>query len=267
MGEFRISVDLSAVAVAAGNIVNETVFPMLAQAVRAVSQQTAANWAEAVQRAKLWSGERDQYAGSIKVKETGPFAATVYTDYRHAQAIEKGRPARDLKRYLDTSAKTRRSAKGNRYLIIPFRHSTPGSDGHAPAMPTDVYEVARELTPSRVTGSGRRASGLMASDPKTRGPLTVNQNQYKWGGRLPAGLAPKLRPGHKSDPFAGMYRFDTTTPGGRRYSTFLTFRVLSERSSGWVIPPQPGLNIAQQVVQQMQPLAEKVFREAMRRTV
>jgi len=263
MAEFRISVDLSAVIEEAGNIVNERVFPMLSQAVRAVAEQTTSNWIEAVQRAKLWSGEKDAYSASIKWQETGPFSALVWSDYKHAEEIEKGRPARDLKQYLQTSQKVRQSAAGRRYLIIPFRHNTPGSDGMASPMPESVYKVAKTLAPSRIVGKGKRQSGQFV--PKGGIPLMVPQNRYRWGESLPSGHGRKLRSHHATDRYAGMYRFSTTTPGGKRYSTYLTFRVMAEGQQGWIIPPAAGLHLAEGVVKEMAPLAEKVFSEAIRR--
>lgn len=267
MAQFEIAVDLSGVMEAAGNVVNDQVFPLVSQAVRAIAAQTQANWIESVQRAKLWSGERDAYASSVKWKETGPFSALVWSDYKHAEEIEFGRPARDLKKYLDTSPKVRRSANDRRYLIIPFRHNTPGSGAHARPMPPDVYEIARTLAPSRIVGKTKRVSGLIASDIKTRGPLMVDQNLYRWGESLPAGHGELRRAHHKTDPYAGMYRFDTKTPGGQRYSTYLTFRVLAEGQTGWVIPPKPGLHLAKQVAETMLPFAERAFAEAIRRTL
>lgn len=266
MAEFRISVDLSGV-INATRAVDRTVMPLLAQAVRAVAQQTQANWMEAVQRAKLWSGEKDAYAGSIKSEMTGDFSAVVWTDYKHAEEIETGRPARDLKKMLDTSLKVRQSKDGKRYLIIPFRHNAPGGDAHAPAMPQHVYEQAKALDPSRIVGQTQRLSGTGAFDVKSRTRLTVNQNVYRWGQSLPEGLAPKLRQQHKTDPYAGMVRFNTSTPGGKQSSTYLTFRVMHEDSQGWIVPAQPGLNLAKTVSENMQPMAEKAFNEAVKRTL
>lgn len=265
MAEFRIAVDLSVVIEEAGSIVNERVLPMLSQAVRVVAEQTQTNWIESVRRAKLWSGEKDAYAASIQWRETGPFSALVWSDYKHAEAIEEGRPARDLKEYLNTSHKVRRSATGRRYLIIPFRHNTPGSEGMAKPMPASVYEIAKTLTPSRIIGKGKRISGLEASDIKTRGPLMVAQNRYLWGESLPAGHGLRLRAHHATDIYAGMYRFSTTTPGGKRYSTYLNFRVMAEGQQGWVIPPKAGLHLAENVAKEMAPLAERAFGEAIRR--
>lgn len=265
MAEFKIHVDLTPL-IQQQQVITREVMPLLSQAVRAVAQQTAANWQEAVRRAKLWEGEKDAYANSIRFDMTGDFDALVWSDYRHAEAIETGRPARDLKKALDSSHKVRVNKKGQRYLIIPFRHNTPGSTAHAPAMPDHVYQMAKELKPSRVVGQTRRLSGTGALDIATRAPLTVNANVYAWGGRLLAGSMGPNRKG-KTDRFAGMYRFDTTTPGGKRSSSYVTFRVMGEWSSGWIIPPQPGLRLAEKVAAEMRPLAERAFQEAVKRTL
>lgn len=260
MDQFRISVDLSMVLNGVSAVINDQVFPLLAQAVRGVAQQTAANWRDSVHHAKLWSGERDAYADAIQWKETGPFAALVWSDYKYDEQIEGGRPARDLKRYLDTSHKVRLNQKtGKRYLIIPFRHNVPGQQSESGTqMPKEVYDVAKDLKPSMITGQTNRISGLMASDIKTRKLLTVKQNLYSWGDRMPAGFGPR---------FTGMYRFHAETPGGKRYSTYLTFRVMTQDSNGWIIPPQPAMRLAEDVTKRMRPLAEKAFQEAVTRTL
>lgn len=266
MNQFPISVDLRVMLSHTQQLIDETVLPLLNQAVRAVAQQTQINWMEAVQRAKLWHGERDAYMQSIDMRMTGPFSAEVWSSYRYAAEIETGRPARDLKRMLDTSLKVRAAKDGRRYLIIPFRHSTPGNEAHGPSMPEHVYAQARELAPSKVIGQTRRVSGTGAMSVKTRTHLTVPQSIYSWGGRLPAGSMGPNQKG-KTDRFAGMYRFDAKTPGGGRYSTYLTFRTMIEGSTGWIVPAKPGLHIAQKVSADMQPLAEQAFQEAIKRSV
>lgn len=261
--DLRISVDLSGVLQAAPAI-NAEVLPLLHQAVGAVAQATQNHWVEAVYRAKLWSGEKDAYVKSISWRWTGDFSAEVEATYRHAKEIEEGRPERDLKRMLDSSVKVRLSKRGKRYLIIPFRHQVPGSEALGRPMEDHVHREASRLDASTITGQGRRRSGTGAIDIKTKSHLTVNQNSYKWGGRLPAGLVPKLKPEHKTDPTAGMVRFDTSSGRSKR-SAYLTFRVMSETSTGWIVPPQPGLFLAKGVVDAIQPKAEVAFGEAIRR--
>lgn len=249
-----------------GGVINEQVFPLLAQAVRGVAQQLQSNWQESVQRAKLWSGERDKYASGITWKSTGPFSAVVESSYEQDEAIEKGRPDYDLKKMLETSNKVRQFKNGKRYLIIPFRHNVPEATG-GQAMPAPIYAQAFQLTPSRVTGQGSRPAFLVPAQSGQRQVMRVNQNQYAWGGRLPAGLAPKKKTFHTTDIYDSMVRMDTTTPGGSRYSSYMTFRTMVAGSPKWILPAQPGLNIASTVTQNMLPLAEKVFTEALKRTL
>lgn len=265
MAEFSINVDLSEV-LAGFPAVDKEVFPLLHHAVRAVADQVRSDWQESVARAKLWSGEKRAYIDSFSVRETGDFSVEVVASYKHAHAIETGRPAYDQKRMLDSSLKVRVSAKGKRYLIIPFRHNIPGASGIAKPMPQSVYDEAKNLAPSKIVGHGRRPSGTGAYGMQTREPLTVRERKYEWGSRLDSGMARKLRRKHKSDPYAGMVRFESGS-GGEKRSTYLTFRVMSEGSRGWIIPAKPGLWLARDVAQATQPKAERAFQEAISRTL
>lgn len=284
MSEFRIHVDLGGFAGAGlQQFIARQAFPLINQAVRAIASQTAENWRTAVNGASLWSKEKNDYIDSIRWEMTGELSALVFTDYKLADEIEKGRPARDLKRMLDTSPKVRRTQAGKRFLIIPMRHNTPGASN---GMPQHVYDQASQLAPSRILAQTTRRAGEITSaafghgmvplsekrqrrnpylkSTSTRQDVRVTKNIYGWGGRMVAGsMGPNPR--GKSDRFAGMYRFDTSTPGGGRSSEYLTFRVMMEGSPGWVVAPRPGLNIARDVATNMQPLAEKAIAEAIAR--
>nr|WP_281719987.1 hypothetical protein [Nitrosomonas nitrosa] len=258
MAEFKISVDLSEVISAGRDIITAETFPFLNQAIRTVAQQTKINWLESIEHARLWRGEKDAYKATIQWQMLNDFEALVWADYKYAEEIEQGRPPKDLKRMLNTSLKVRASQKGNRYLIIPFQHNTPSANATGQAMPDDIYDMAKMLSPSFVTGQTQRISGTGAYDIRARKRLTVNQNIYKWGGSLEGDSIPNR--------FAGMRRFDTSAGGARR-STYLTFRAMSEKSSGWIVPAKPGLFLAKTVAEAMQPKAIKVFQEAIRRTI
>lgn len=270
--EYGIAIDLSPLLDQAG-VITRDIFPRIHQAVGAVALAVQQRWADAVMKTPgIWVVERQEYAKSLRWAYTGHFSARVYTDYQPAEWIESGRPERDLKRMLDTSTKVRLSSKGKRYLIIPFRHNVPGPQGVqqggtlAPQMPPAIYALAKQLAPSRVIGKTQRLSGTGAWDPKTKLPLTVGQKIYLWGGALPAGLAPKLKPAHATDPYAGMRRFDTST-GKAKSSAYLTFRTMVEGSPKWIVPAQPGKWVAQGVANNAQPLAQQILGEAMRREV
>lgn len=264
--------------------ITKEVFPLVHQAVRAVAFQTHANWQKAVyQQPGLWSGEKDRYAQSITWKMTGDFTAEVEATYEGAQGIENGRPGRDLKKMLNTSEKVRRTEKGKRFLIIPFQHNTPGHNAHAQAMPDSVYAMAKALAPSMITGQGLRPAGqVMSMNPAsgmspsakhspflsrvgTKGQAMVNQNQYHWGDRLKTKGIEGLNAQQRRN-MEGMVRFDTGTKS-TPHSTYLTFRVMVEGSSGWVTKPEPGRQIAKKVTDQMQPLASAAMTEAIKRTL
>lgn len=260
MSGYKVRVDLGPLFGAYDGLA-DAVFPLIGQAVRAVAEDGAFRWKSAVAKARLWEGEKQPYLESISWKMTGPWSAEISTDYKLAGEIETGRPSKDLKRMLQTSRKVRAvqsgPKKGMRYLIIPFRHNTPGNTALARAMPDSIYEQAKKLSPSKLLppGSVNPPQRMSAS-----GHL-VPQHSYQWGGRLPAGMAPKLKPSHKSDPYAGMVRFNTSA-GGSKSSAYLTFRVMGEWSSGWVVGPRPGLFLARKVAEDLQPVLDDAVGQA-----
>jgi hypothetical protein len=239
--QFNIDIDLGPVVQALKGIMNEKVLPDLHDAVMLMALHAKEDWMTAVHHAKLWQGERDNYAQSINIEQTGPYAARVWSEYKYVEEIETGRPAYDMKVMLRTSTKTRMGKHGV-YLIIPIRHNVD-------SMPKAVYKAAKALSPSRVdfnTGTRISATGH-----------TVAKHSYLWGGRLKAGAAPQMLRKH-----VGMVRFATSTPGAPR-SSFLTFRVMSASSTGWIKPAQPGIHLVEKVVEGLRPQVEAAFTAAL----
>lgn len=260
MADFKISVDLSGVLAALQAQVDDALFPRVSQAVAAIAAQAHKEWKESINNARLWSGEKQPYISSVDMKMTGPYSAVVWSDYALAQEIETGRPARDLKKMLDTSLKVRMSKKGKRYLIIPFRHNTPGNTALAPAMPADVHQIVSspQFKKSSVTGMGTRLSGTGAMGISSRKLLTVAQAKYQWGSRLQNGLTPKIQPFHSNAPSDGMVRMQTSS-GGQKSSAYLTFRTMVEGSPKWIVGPKPGLFLVKSLIDRLQPMADHVI--------
>lgn len=280
MAFYRIRIDLSPILGAAADMQAE-LMPRLMNGLTQVSEMTKERWIEQIKREKgIWLEERNRYINSIQWKFTGPLATEVWTDYEVADLLENGRPARDLKKMLNTSQKVRRTEDGRRFLVIPFQHNTPGSDAHAPSMSKQAYAMALGLTKSRSIGASQRPTGQVmslspkfgmraspiqspfASDPKTRGPLMVKAKHYAWGGRLSANALRAAGMGAADvKKYAGMVRMDKSS-GGQRSSAYLTFRVMIEGSSGWIIPAQPGRHIVADVAQEMEPIAQAIMARA-----
>ena len=264
---YGVSVDLSGFALQAMQKL-QGVFPLVSQAVHAVANEGSARWKSQVLKAPLWQSEKEAYIRGVSFRMQGAFAAVVETDYKNADPIETGRPAVGQKKYLQTSLKARVVQKGPhagmKFLIVPIRSNFPGNVAHAPAMPSSVYEPARKLKPSRVTGSRMEPNvhgRLDASGMVTQ----VKRATYDWGGRLPAGIVPKLQVHHAADPYAGMVRMAGKNKKGATISSgYLVMRTMGAWSHGWIIPARPGLYIARGVSQELQPLAEAALQEAMR---
>lgn len=282
MADVRIQLDLSGL-LNATSAISAKILPLVSQAVGAIAQQGQYQWKESVKQARLWSGEKSPYMNSITWKMTGDFSAEVTSDYGMAAEIETGRPAKDLKKMLDTSQKVRRTKDGRRFMVIPMRHNTPGNDALAPAMPDAVYAMAEQMTKSQVVssteqrpsgeitnlspGSGMRPAAKQtpfASNPATKKAFMVPRHQYKWGDRLDtSGIAGLTAKQHKN--MQGMVRMNTSS-GGQKSSAFMTFRVMIEGSTGWIIAPRPGLHLVDKTATALQPMAEAALAEAVKRT-
>jgi hypothetical protein len=271
--DYQISVDLNTLRGLTAEVA-QAIAPNVQFAVSATAAEAVQRWQQAVMQAKLWHVEKDAYLKSIRWEMTSQsvtangldYVAKVWTDYRLAPLIETGRPARDMKAVLPTAKRARQVKNGKHagqlYLIVPFRHNVPSAAGigaHAPQMPAHIYAQAKALAASTELplGSKKPATRLSATGH------TVPQKSYAWGGRLPAGLAPKKKAYHVTDLYAGMVRFDTSS-GKQKSSAYMTFRTMGQWSDGWIVPAKPGQYLAKGVMDSIQPTFDAIIRQAVR---
>lgn len=273
MVKFGIRVEVETILPKAFTIQN---FPNVAQAVQDMALMANAMWKDyALGVTPLPDGTSIQsrngrYAESIQTRKTGPFSAETFSDSPYAKTLEDG-GTRDLKKMLDTSLKVRVSKAGKRYLIIPFQWGTPGTTGFGRnVMPKSIYLTVRQNRDgprnpkflwSRTTGMTTRVSGTGAWDPKTHAPLEVPQRKYLWGDRLSADqIAGAGVFGSAAKRMQGMVKFQSER-GGNKDTQYLTFRAMTEDSTGWkaVIKPR---HVARAVADFMRPRAEEIIRQA-----
>lgn len=256
--------------------------PNLATAVRRIAAAAQGQWRAYAGGAPLPDGtlihaRSGRYLDSISLRDTGPFAAEVYSELPYARIIEEGAPARDLKRMLDTSMKVRFTKSGKRYLIIPFRWGAPsktvGEDGKTAtglrAMPVDVHKIVsnKNFLASRVRGTYAETSPIGAWNIRTRQPDVLLRRRYKpWGDRLTKDqISGAGEFGAMASHMAGMVKFRGVGETGKSHTQYLTFRVMMEGSRGWLAPAMPGKHPARTVADQFRPLAEKAFPQALAR--
>lgn len=246
-------------------------FPHLAYAVEQVAAAAHAKWIGYAQGAPLPDGKpikarSGAYLKSIKIEQTGPLRWSIFSDAPYASAIEYGTQPYDMKKALATSPRVRRTKDGTRYLIIPFRWGTAGTATFGRnTMNAPEHALAKQLAPSHITGTGTRPSGNYPGQ-------TVPQHGYHWGGRLSHGDLKQA--GLRGLTFAqakrarnliGMVKFQQ--PDSSKHSQYLTFRVMSEKSNGWIRPAVPGRYPLRSAVRAIKPEAEKVFQAALQKDV
>jgi hypothetical protein len=194
--------------------------------------------AEAAQApARYLSGLR-QRSSLVYPAAGDPLRAMVVNVAPGAGQMEEGRPAVHLPSVIrwGQTPGSRRSKKGTYYLIVPFRHTTR-------SMPRRVYAVARTLQPGQRLTAGP-SQGRAVHVPGLQ-PYTPR-------------YAANVRPGYTHSAIQeGMRRVP-----GRRGSTYVTFRTMTQRSPGWNIPPKPGLHLAREVVQAMTPQVTRLIEQA-----
>lgn len=141
------------------------------------------------------------------------------------------------------------------YRSIPFRHSVPGASGTIAPPMGSAYEGHPLVSDYRKLGES-----VYAQAKKLKASTSQPGSGVAYGGRLPAGLAPKLKPIHKTDIYASMIReqktYQSATQG--QYATFRTISTLVKDGS-WIRPATSGRRISEEVGNFVSQLAPKAF--------
>ncbi len=249
-------VDLSAIFSAMASLSEEQVRAVVLD----VADSARNHWIKLA--GSLGASVRTDYIQGIQEVEYKPGMATIALVGMMPNLIEQGMQSTDMHDTLlgpnvpvvpmGGGRGKHQRADGGYYRAIPFRHATPTSNGstgqpmgsqfagdptiNAKKLGRDVYRAAKKLAPS-------------TSDP---------YDKTTWGGRLPAGMAPKLKPHHATDIFAGMVRMQKTYKNATQ-NQYMTFRTISTGSPGWIRPATPGVHYAEQVSTFILDLVPKVL--------
>jgi len=263
MISYDIEIPFSVLA-SSGSPINESIFPALALSVNKIAQKGQVIWREYASGATLPDGRSIQvrsgkYMNSINVRQLSDFKSEVFSDSHYAEALEEGSPASDMKKMLATSSKVRISKKGKKYLIIPFRWDTPGAvrrEGRP--MGESVHDFMRGIQASTVIGWGQRMGG----PPGKRKP--VAQRVYSWGERLSGeNLSSIGIHGIKKRHMTGMVKMQNKSgKGGGKHSQYLTFRVMTEDSNGWIRKAVDGYYPAKAMSERVRAHAQEAFQIA-----
>ena len=211
--------------------------------------------------------------GMIYPVEMNPYHGRVVNNLSYAEYLEDGYPAFDMKKMLYTSHQVRISKKGKRYLIIPFRHGTPGHQSEAGragnratmnSMPEHVYSPAQRLIMSQL--KSKFAVRSVQNKPYSPGnPTVAHRATYEWGERLTKEALENVGASQAEiKKSSGMVRFPREE-GRVSGSQYMTFRVMTEDSKGWIHPAQPALKIKERAENKSIPIACAIIEKCFQR--
>jgi len=193
-----------------------------------------------------------KYNKSIQIVDPtpdDPLYGKVINLLKYAQVLEDGMTSAERMRILQTSHQVRINKKGGKYLIIPFRHGTPGTVSMGTPMPEHVHAQAKKLTMSHRMGNYWEVSQQLASatmrdarlisqygSPSGMGKSRGDQGgvpmaqrfTYQWG--KPHGRLKGVGGIHE-----GMVKFEIEDEddGRKKHTQYMTFRVMSEHGKPW----------------------------------
>lgn len=205
-------------------------------------------------------GDRDQVA--------------VIHPLREAAWLEWGRSGFHLpQRWGSGKGKWKISKDGRRYAIISFRHRTPYAEGDGStserqrmAMPVEIYNTAKKLEHgqrlklSDTVNIRSRKKVYGTAEIGEYGLQSKSYDQYRRA--YGADAVPEHLPqGYtwKSPKFAGLTR---TTDGEGKHGQYNTYRVMTEDSPGWYIPPMPAHHYSSRALDAVSPVIEERLKQA-----
>jgi hypothetical protein len=186
------------------------------------------------------------YARSIRVEKLGPFEYEIMSEAEIADWIENGTREHDMKTTHPFGPRSRMSAEGFPYLIIPIRWGTPKTIGFKNVMPESVYKIVKNKKEFRQTKT------LMTkhNEPNYKGE-DVARSEYsgadgkkEWGDRLSADMGEGVT--------GDMEGMSSMLGQDGKASGYLTFRVISAKQLltspyKWIKPAMPARKVTKAV--------------------
>lgn len=211
---------------------------------------------------KLTTSRRDYIQGIQKVQIKGETASIALVGTL-PNLVENGMSAYDMHDTLlgpnvpvveFGAGKGKHARKdGGFWRVIPFRHQAPGTIGQGGGVPMgNPYE-------GKVDNAAQLGKSIYKAAKKLAPSTGMPGGKTQWGERLPEGMAPKLKPQHATDIYAGMTRMEKTYEKATQ-SSYMTFRVISDGvPDKWHHPGLPGVFLAKEVQKFVDKQAQAAF--------
>lgn len=186
--------------------------PYVFKAVRRATNIVLREWVDSVDKSTAKEGWKKNYVKSINIEPQSNLSESVVSaEGMFVNFVEKGIKKFDMKPGLLKSDKVK-PGKNGPYIIVSFRHGTPGSQHMGPTMPKEIHRAMQKIKGNLLQHRIRSIRGL---------------KDYK----LPS-------------KYKGMIK--QTVEGHEQYRTF---RVVTKDSKGWMYPGATAVPVYNKVKQ------------------
>ncbi len=202
-------------------------------AVKNLAYAAHASMVAKIQSMNLNPKNRADYLRGLKISNLGNDSYLISLDGDWANKLEEGFPSYDMKETLLKSSKTvgvgpraglpwvRTSKEGKKYAAVPFEHkqSFPTSGG-------DLGKDIGEMFAINAKGQVQQLNKIFKDidgNPVSGKVATIT--------------------GAANPNFEGLTKYQHVSPKGNVSSVYMTFRFISENSSGWIHPGFSGYQI------------------------
>lgn len=202
---------------------------------------------------------RDRYIQNIRVVDDGKLKGSVLLDYskdRLVKMIEEGAYPFDMKEGFMKSSKIKVGKNGKRYLIIPFRWSTPNALGESQVfsnkLPSAVHSITKaQVKDIPVAGGGARSMGLQLDQLPELYQIKQVRPTIQATAKSPLYEAYQ----HKNSIYEGVTAQKDGVTGQNRY---FSFRKVSENSDprAWIHKGMDAKNLMEKAYQEFNMEAE-----------
>lgn len=234
--------------------------PATVDAIRAAAELVRWAWVQLAEGSSMSPAQQARYVEGLTdarsiIHPVGgdPLTATIVNVSPLANSIDEGHGAYHLPSRIHWASTlgAMKNKFGRYYMFIPFTHGAyRGRKGpmrtQARAMPPAVYRRARLLKPGQYLTSGPGGGRYIHTPGMTPYVPRYHRN---------------IRPG-----YTHTLRQERMIrqPGRGKGSQYLTFRTMTQSSTGWWVPPQAGLHLARQAEQDTAAAVEQMLAAAMR---
>lgn len=228
---------------------SEKVTAELNSAIRDLAHAAHANIIAHVQGSSMNPKNRQDYLKALKFQEIGDNSYVIYLDGEWPTKLEEGFEAYDMKEVLLSSDKTvgvgprsgepwvRTNKDGGKYAAVPFEHKPHSKQGG------DLAKDIKSIFAKNRQGKEQKITKTFTDD----------------FGKPIAGKVASVRGEGIPDNLQGLTKYQHVSKSGRVSSIYMTFRMVSEKSTGWMHPGHPGYHYFKKVEQELEKELENII--------